>query len=92
MPNTKSAKKRLRQNEKRRLHNRYYRGRARRFVKRARMAIQEGDLEAAREATRLAASALDKAAEKKILHKNNVARRKQRLMQRLAELEKQGAD
>ncbi len=91
MANIKSQIKRLRQNEKRRLRNRIYRGRARTMVKRARQAIESGELESARQALRQAVSALDKAAEKGILHKNNVARRKSRLMRRLAALEKQSA-
>jgi len=88
LPNIKSQAKRLRQSEKRRLRNRYYRGRARTFIKKARIAMQEGNLEAARQYTRQAISALDKAAEKGILHKNNVARRKSRLVKRLAAFEK----
>lgn len=88
MANIKSQIKRNRQNEKRRLRNRIFRGRARTFVKKARLAIESGDVEAAREATRLAISALDKAAEKGVIHKNNASRRKSRLMKRLAALEK----
>ena len=91
MANTKSAIKRIRQNEKRRARNRVFRGRARRFIKRARQAIAGGDLEVAREATLQAVSALDKAAEKGVLHKNNASRRKSRLMKQLALLEKQQA-
>ncbi|MFN3309004.1 MAG: 30S ribosomal protein S20 [Anaerolineales bacterium] len=91
MANIKSQIKRIRQNEKRRLRNRYFKGRARSFVKRARLSIQRGSLEEAIQATRLAVSALDKAAEKGILHKNNAARRKSRLMKRLAALQKQAA-
>ena len=88
MANIKSAIKRNKQNEKRRLRNRIYRGRARSFVKKARKAIEEKDLENARAAALQAISALDKAAEKGILHKNNAARRKSRLMKRLAALER----
>ena len=91
MANIKSAIKRNRQNEKRRLRNRYFAGRARTFVRRARQSIESGDLEEARQATREAVSALDKAAEKGIIHKNNASRRKGRLMQHLAELEKKSA-
>jgi small subunit ribosomal protein S20 len=91
LANIKSQIKRIRQNEKRRLRNRYFKGRARTFVKKARLSIQKGSLEEAIEATRLAVSALDKAAEKGILHKNNAARRKSRLMKRLAALQKQAA-
>lgn len=88
MANIKSAIKRNKQNEKRRLRNRIYRGRARSFVKKARKAIEEKDLENARAAALQAISALDKAAEKGIVHKNNAARRKSRLMKRLADLER----
>ncbi len=88
MANIKSAIKRNRQNEKRRLHNRHYRGGARTFVRKARLAIESGDVDAAREATMTAVSALDKAAEKGIIHKNNASRRKGRLMKQLAALEK----
>lgn len=80
MPNTKSAEKELRKAQKRRLRNLYYRSRARTFVKRVRKLLAEGKIEEAREALRLAISALDKAAEKGVIHKNNAARRKSRLM------------
>jgi len=92
LPNIKSQAKRLRQNEKRRLRNRYFRGRARTFIKKARKAMDEGNLDAAREFTAQAIKALDKAAEKGILHKNNVARRKSRLMKRLAAFEQAQAE
>lgn len=88
MANTKSAIKRLRSAERRRLHNRMYRGRARTAVKRARRLIDRGRVEEAREAVREAVSALDKAAVKGIIHKNNAARRKSRLMQRFNEIER----
>lgn len=91
MANLKSAIKRNRQNKKRRLRNRIYRGNARTSVRKAKVAIDVGEVDAAREATMQAVSALDKAAQKGILHKNNAARRKSRLMKRLASLEKQNA-
>jgi len=91
LANTKSAIKRIRQNEKRRARNRVYRGSARTFVKKARLAIENGDVEVARAATMQAVSALDKAAQKGVLHDNNVSRRKSRLMKQLAALEKQQA-
>lgn len=91
MANIKSAIKRNKQNEKRRLRNRIFRGRARTFIKKARLVIEEGDLESSRAAALQAVRALDKAAEKGVLHKNNAARRKSRLMRRLARLEKQEA-
>lgn len=80
MPNTKSAKKRMRQNEKRRLRNRWYKGQMRSFIKKARQAIEAGDWETAEEMIRRAYKALDKAASKGVIHKSNAARHKARLM------------
>ena len=62
---------------------------ARSFVKKARQAIDNEDVDTAREMTRKAVSALDKAAEKDIIHKNNASRRKSRLMLRLNKLEQE---
>ncbi len=84
MANIKSAIKRNKQNEKKRIRNRVYRGVARSFVSRARVAISGKDNDAAKEATLAAISALDKAAQKGVIHKNNAARRKSRLMKALA--------
>jgi small subunit ribosomal protein S20 len=86
LANIKSAIKRNKQNEKRRLRNRVYRGSARTFVARARVALARQDLETMESATMAAVSALDKAAQKGVIHKNNAARRKSRLMKRLAAL------
>jgi len=88
LANTKSAIKRLRSAERRRLRNRVYRGRARTAIKKARRFMDEGRLEEAREAARVAAVALDKAAQKGVIHKNNAARRKARLMRRLNQSER----
>jgi small subunit ribosomal protein S20 len=88
LANTRSAIKRMRQNPKRRLRNRYFSGRARSFVRSARVEIENENLAEARLAVQKAISALDKAAEKGILHKNNAARRKSRLMKHLAALTK----
>lgn len=88
MANIKSQIKRNKQNEKRRLRNRFFRGAARKAVSKARLAIESGETPEAREAVILAVKALDKAAEKGVIHKNNAARRKSRLMKRLATLDK----
>lgn len=88
MANTKSAIKRLRSAGRRRRHNQIYRGRARTAVKKARRLIDESRLEEAREAVRVAVSALDKAAQKGVVHKNNAARRKSRLIQQLNQIER----
>jgi small subunit ribosomal protein S20 len=84
LANLKSAKKRMRQTEKRTLHNRRYKAAARTHIKRARTLITAGDFEAAEEAVQLAASTLDKAARRRVIHPNNAARRKSRLMSQLA--------
>jgi len=84
LANIKSAIKRNKQNEKKRIRNRVYRGEARTFIARARTAIEGKDAEAAKAATLAAISALDKAAQKGVIHKNNAARRKSRLMKQLA--------
>ena len=83
MANHKSAIKRMRQSEARRIHNRIWRTRARTFVKRAKTTIQQDDLAAAVEATRLAVQDLDKAASRGVIHERNAARRKSRLMKQL---------
>ena len=88
MANKKSAIKRIRQNEKRRQRNRVFRGRARTLVSKAISAIESGDLDAAKAATGMAVSALDKAAEKGVIHRNNASRRKGRMMAKLASMEK----
>lgn len=87
MANIKSQIKRNKQNEKRRLRNRVYRGTARIAVREARSAIESDNIEEAKTAVLDAISALDKAAEKGVIHKNNAARRKGRLMKHLAALE-----
>lgn len=86
MPNHKSAIKRMRQSEKRRLYNRAYRNRVRTFVKRARADLATGNVSAAEETVREAIRDLDKAATRGVLHKRNAARRKSRLMKQLAKL------
>jgi small subunit ribosomal protein S20 len=87
LPTIKSAAKRMRQNEKRRERNRIYRGKARTHIKQAQAAIDESNLELAQEETLLAVKALDRAASKSVIHKNNAARRKSRLIKRLTALE-----
>ncbi len=88
MANIKSAIKRNKQNEKRRLLNRVYRGRARTFVSKARQVIEkEESKEVVMANVTEAVKALDVAAQKGVIHKNNAARRKSRLMKRLASLQ-----
>ena len=83
MAHTKSALKRIRSSERKRLRNRRVRSATRTQIKKARRFIEAGQLEEAMEATRKAVSLLDKAAEKGIIHRRNAARRKSRLMRAL---------
>ena len=87
MANHQSALKRIRQNRKRYIHNRTFRSRTRTLVKNAESTISSGDLEAAREATQTAVRDLDKLASRGVIKKENAARRKSRLMRKLASLE-----
>ena len=80
MANSKSARKRVRVAERRRIRNRLYRSSARTMVRRAESAIASGDVDAAAAAVGNAISGLDRAAGKHVIHANNAARRKSRLM------------
>lgn len=84
MPNIQSAKKRMRQEEKRRARNKAVKSTVRTYVTRARAAIvAAADDPQTEEAIRAAVSELDSAVSKGVLHRNNAARRKSRLMARL---------
>ena len=87
MANTKSAEKRIRSSERRREYNLKHRGNARTQVKKARIALESGKVDEAVEAVKIASGALDHAASKGVIHKNNASRRKGRLMKKLATLQ-----
>jgi len=87
LANIRSAIKRNRQNKKRRVHNRVFRGSARTQVRKARNAIVAGEKKLAVEEVNQAIVKLDRVAAKGIIHKNNAARRKSRLMKQLASLD-----
>jgi small subunit ribosomal protein S20 len=87
--NIKSQIKRNRQNERRRLRNKAARSEIRTRVKTAVRAATDGAPERD-EAVRLAVRRIDKAAAKGIIHKNQAANRKRRLMRRLAGLQSRG--
>jgi small subunit ribosomal protein S20 len=93
MPNLRSAKKRVRVEAKRRARNKAVKSTVRTYVTRARGAIATAPTEpTTAEAIRDAISQLDRAVSKGVLHRNNAARRKSRLMHRLhvAESQAQG--
>lgn len=77
---TRSAVKAHRQSLKRRLRNRAARSATKAAINRATVSIASGDMDAARHEVRAAISTLDRAAQKGVLHPNNAARRKSRLL------------
>ena len=83
MANIKSAIKRIRSSERRRKINQLHRSRARTLIKKTHKLIDAGEFEEAQVAAQEATSALDKAAQKGIIHKNRAARSKSRLMKGL---------
>src|ERR1700738_801607 len=84
--NTQSAKKRARAPRRRRDGNRSTRAADKTLVSRARRPALPEAASLTSEEVRRAISALDKAAEKGVLHANNASRRKARLMSALAKL------
>tara|TARA_R110002049_G_scaffold50370_2_gene142984 strand:- start:51196 stop:51465 length:270 start_codon:yes stop_codon:yes gene_type:complete len=79
MPNTASAKKRLRQNAKQRLLNRAIKSQVRSQIRKVRDAASAGELDKARDEFRVAAKRIDQASAKNVIHKNAAARTKSRL-------------
>ena len=80
MANIKSAKKRIRQSEKRTVHNRKYISGARTHIKKLRQLVADGKIDEAEKEAQAAYSTLDKAARKHVVHPRNAARRKGRIM------------
>ena len=83
MPGDKSAQKQGRAIERKRLGNKSIRSRSKTRITKAERLIFAGELEAAKGAVVTAISSLDKAAKKGVIHPNNAARRKSRLMKKL---------
>jgi small subunit ribosomal protein S20 len=86
-----SAQKEVRVASKRHERNKSIRSQVKTDISTAEKLIFSGDLEAAGKAVTAAVSALDKAAEKKVLHANNAARRKSRLLKKLDKAQAQPA-
>ena len=90
MANTKSALKRIRSSERKKARNKPVRTALKTFVRSAVTQINTGATEDSAEAVVRAISALDKAAGKGVIHKNQAARRKSRLMTKLNRLNAAG--
>jgi len=85
LPSRKLAQKQVRVSERKRLRNKPVHSLAKTSITRAEKLIFSGELESAQNAVVAAISSLDKAAEQGIIHPNNAARRKSRLMKKLNE-------
>ena len=81
------AKKAGRQQIKNARRNRSAKTETRTILGRANRSLESGDAETAQSAVALAVSTLDRAVTKGILHKNNAARRKSRMMAKLSRME-----
>ena len=79
MPHTRSAKKNLRKNEKRRLRNRSAVRAIKTQIKKVLSVAQSGTVEELRKEYNLAAKKLDKAAARRVIHLNLAARKKSKL-------------
>ena len=79
MPNHKSAEKRVRQSEKRRVINRSHRTKVRTYIKKLRAALDSGKTDEIQEVLPEAISVIDKSVQKGVMHKNAAARYKSRL-------------
>jgi small subunit ribosomal protein S20 len=86
MANTASARKRIRQTERRTVRNHARRSRMRTFVKKVEVAIAGGDKAAAAAALQAAQPELQRAAGKGVIHSNTVARKLSRLSKRIKSL------
>ena len=79
MPNTPSAIKRLKQNAKRRIHNRITKKIIKTYMKRTLAALADKDIVKAQADFRIATAKIDKAGARRVLHPNTAARRKSKL-------------
>lgn len=86
MANNDSARKRIRQTEKRTARNKARKSRVRSFLRKVEEAVASGDQAAAREAYRAAQPEMQRAATKGVLHANTVARKLSRLSARVKNL------
>jgi small subunit ribosomal protein S20 len=86
LANHKSAIKRARQNEGRRIRNKASKTRIKNVVKNVRLAASQGSSEEALTRLNTAISTIDKAARKKVIHKNNAARKKSQITKLINEI------
>ncbi len=83
MPITKSAKKALRQNKKRKQENSVFKRKMKDIIKKIEKALKEGKPEEAKKILPDAYKAIDKSAKKGIIKKNTASRKKSKLARML---------
>ncbi len=87
MANHKSALKRHRQSEKRRLRNRFHGVRVRTFIKKFRTAVEAGDVEAAKQHLDTSIKLVNRTRSRGVIHRNTADRTVSRLQQAYNKLE-----
>ncbi len=87
MPNTRTAKKAMRQTARRTAINKARKSRVRTFIRKVEQAIAAGDAAAAKDALKAAQPEIMRGAQKRVLHKNAAARKISRLSKRIRALE-----
>ncbi|MDP8242744.1 MAG: 30S ribosomal protein S20 [Candidatus Hinthialibacter antarcticus] len=88
MPNHRATSKSLRQNAKRQVQNVHEKSRIRTLVKKVKASVKVKNVEEAQTGMRVAISAIDTAAKKRVIHPNNAARHKSNLMREVEALSK----
>ena len=86
MANIKSQIKRIQTNAKRTERNKAYKSELRTWIRKFREAADSGDVDATKEALRVASIKLDKAASKGVIHKNQAANKKSAMAKKAARL------
>ncbi len=87
MPNIASQKKRMRQDEVRRLRNRARMSRLRGSLRKLDEAIEAGNLDAVNAQWRETQALIDRTAQRGVIHRNTASRKKARLARRIAQLQ-----
>ncbi|OPX35919.1 MAG: 30S ribosomal protein S20 [Desulfobacteraceae bacterium 4484_190.1] len=86
MANHKSAIKRAKQNEVRRLQNKHYKTKVKHTILKVRDAISENSVDGAQDILKSAVSTIHKAVSNGVIHKNNAARKISRLTRQINQI------
>ena len=87
MANSKSARKNVRKNRTRTLQNQAVKSRLKTLEKKFQASLENGNVEEARKAAGVFASALDKALKRSLVHRNKVARKKANCAKTIADMQ-----